>query len=336
MHVWHQHADGKIETDPVSVNSITESLSQQLAWCIRPKSPSCSEGQCDYQTDVAGQSQIETGQYAVSCSVAAKQNDKRRHMSWKGRHTRLAEFKSQSIRKSNQECKRTSALTLSTTRAHRQQIDNDEAWSVSVHTNFVISSNQPHWPWNSEISRATCYSVTTKQTHLEKKNTWNEGWKIQIVSQRWRKKSLRKCSTLQKDLYRQETRGNNQCLMQGNWYRATEKDRHVKTKQSCEADKTLGLLPQSHMMAQVAELEKIKNQITTICNIGISDCSWRKKASYSEANTSNCDVTSLNRTLSKGTWDTPNSYWIFQKLRGQLGNWNTFMLSLIILEPFFV
>ena len=241
----HQHADGKIEQIQNECNSITDKLRQQLS-DASAKIAQLSEDNATVKQTLRD-SQIENKAITQSHQALLNRYDKAAY-ELEGAHTRIVELKAGNT-EIKQECKdiRAHFEHYQERTAQDRQHERDQFQSTQFRDQAQITSlTEQVRDLTSQL--ATC---VTKQTLLE--NKYGEMRDDnQSLSQRLAAKGTQ-CSTLQQDLIAKKQ--DNSVLMQEIDTLQGQKD--ALTLQCVEADKTRGLLTQSHE-GIAAELEKIK------------------------------------------------------------------------------
>jgi chromosome segregation ATPase len=241
----HQHADAKIEQIQNECNSITEILGQQLS-DASAKIAQLSEDNATVKQTLQD-SQIENKTITQSHEVLLSRHDKTAY-ELEGANTRIVELKAVNT-EIKQECKdmRAHFEHYQERTAQDRQHERDQFQSTQFRDQAQITL------LTEQLRECTTQlSIhVTKQAKLEK--SYGEMRDDnQSLSQSLAAKSTQ-CSTLQKELIAKKQ--DNSMLMQE--IDIVQRKIDALTKQSVEADKTLGLLTQSHE-GTAAELEKLK------------------------------------------------------------------------------
>jgi chromosome segregation ATPase len=241
----HQHADGKIEQIQDECNSITGTLSQQLADASAQIAQLSEDNATIKQT--LRDSQIENRTITQAHQVLLSRHDKAAYELEDAR-TRVAELKAVNT-EIKQECKdiRAHFEHYQERTAQDRQHERDQFQSTQFRDQAQITL------LTEQLRECTTQLAihVTNQAQLEKKHDEMKD-DNQSLSQRLTAKSTQ-CSTLQQDLIAKKQ--DNSVLMQE--IDIVQRKIDALTKQSVEADKTLGLLTQSHD-GTASELEKLK------------------------------------------------------------------------------
>lgn len=240
-----QHADGKIEQIQDECNNITTTLRQQLTDASAHIAQLSEDNETIKQT--LRDSQIENKTITQSHQALLNRYDKAVY-ELEGAHTRIIELKAGNT-EIKQECKdiRAHFEHYQERTAQDRQLERDQFQSTQFRDQAQITSlTEQVRECNTQLS-----INVTKQAQLEKSIEELRD-NNQSLSQRLAAKSTQ-CFTLQQDLTAKKQ--DSAALMKEIDIVQLEID--ALTKQSVEADKTLGLLTQSHEGTS-AELEKLK------------------------------------------------------------------------------